>query len=216
MVLPQWAREFHFFSCCNVITGTEHIIFFAKLGNIFQSVSAFSFIYLSDGSFQIEILIQTKPSPFERITKIEKKFQRIVHHITQVELMHSFICCSHGLRTGIFEASKLVLINVAPTLPEIQVIFLTLIICLLIFLFSVVSSSSYVHAITRGLGVNAWYHWVSKIKLPVMTVKNCLSIWRLWPKTVCLHPSDCHLMKSTIQISLIESLLFNAGYALLY
>ncbi|CAD6269194.1 unnamed protein product [Miscanthus lutarioriparius] len=28
---------------------------------------------------------------------------------------------SHGLRTGIFEASKLVLINVAPTLPEIQV-----------------------------------------------------------------------------------------------
>jgi hypothetical protein len=47
---------------------------------------------------------------------------------------HCFICkifhrlqnshhviCSHGLRTGIFEASKLVLINVAPTLPEIQV-----------------------------------------------------------------------------------------------
>ncbi|KAK6136318.1 hypothetical protein DH2020_029939 [Rehmannia glutinosa] len=29
--------------------------------------------------------------------------------------------CSHGLRTGIFEASKLVLINVAPTLPEFQV-----------------------------------------------------------------------------------------------
>lgn len=28
---------------------------------------------------------------------------------------------SHGLRTGIFEASKLVLINVSPTLPEIQV-----------------------------------------------------------------------------------------------
>ncbi|XP_061374209.1 uncharacterized protein LOC133316443 [Gastrolobium bilobum] len=28
---------------------------------------------------------------------------------------------SHGLRTGIFEASKLVLINVAPTLPELQV-----------------------------------------------------------------------------------------------
>ncbi|KAJ8760288.1 hypothetical protein K2173_011700 [Erythroxylum novogranatense] len=28
---------------------------------------------------------------------------------------------SHGLRTGIFEASKLLLINVAPTLPEIQV-----------------------------------------------------------------------------------------------
>uniref|UniRef100_A0A7C9A181 EF-hand domain-containing protein n=1 Tax=Opuntia streptacantha TaxID=393608 RepID=A0A7C9A181_OPUST len=28
---------------------------------------------------------------------------------------------SHGLRTGIFEASKLVLINVAPNLPEIQV-----------------------------------------------------------------------------------------------
>ncbi|KAL5569246.1 hypothetical protein UlMin_025821 [Ulmus minor] len=28
---------------------------------------------------------------------------------------------SHGLRTGIFEASKLVLINFAPTLPEIQV-----------------------------------------------------------------------------------------------
>ncbi|WVZ75258.1 hypothetical protein U9M48_023331 [Paspalum notatum var. saurae] len=28
---------------------------------------------------------------------------------------------SHGLRTGIFEASKLVLIHVAPTLPEIQV-----------------------------------------------------------------------------------------------
>lgn len=33
--------------------------------------------------------------------------------------------CSHGLRTGIFEASKLVLINVAPTLPEIQVHFTT-------------------------------------------------------------------------------------------
>lgn len=32
--------------------------------------------------------------------------------------------CSHGLRTGIFEASKLVLINVAPTLPDIQVNFL--------------------------------------------------------------------------------------------
>lgn len=30
---------------------------------------------------------------------------------------------SHGLRTGIFEATKLVLINVAPTLPEIQVRF---------------------------------------------------------------------------------------------
>ncbi|MQM15882.1 hypothetical protein Taro_048832 [Colocasia esculenta] len=30
---------------------------------------------------------------------------------------------SHGLRTGIFEASKLLLINVAPTLPEIQVTF---------------------------------------------------------------------------------------------
>lgn len=29
--------------------------------------------------------------------------------------------CSHGLRTGIFEASKLVLINFAPTLPELQV-----------------------------------------------------------------------------------------------
>lgn len=29
--------------------------------------------------------------------------------------------CSHGLRTGIFEASKLLLINVAPNLPEIQV-----------------------------------------------------------------------------------------------
>lgn len=28
---------------------------------------------------------------------------------------------SHGLRTGIFEASKLLLINVAPTLPELQV-----------------------------------------------------------------------------------------------
>ncbi|KAL0403431.1 UNVERIFIED_CONTAM: putative S-adenosylmethionine carrier 2, chloroplastic [Sesamum radiatum] len=28
---------------------------------------------------------------------------------------------SHGLRTGIFEASKFVLINVAPTLPEVQV-----------------------------------------------------------------------------------------------
>ncbi|PIN16741.1 Mitochondrial carrier protein PET8 [Handroanthus impetiginosus] len=28
---------------------------------------------------------------------------------------------SHGLRTGIFEASRLVLINVAPTLPELQV-----------------------------------------------------------------------------------------------
>ncbi|KAL6565331.1 hypothetical protein OROGR_002282 [Orobanche gracilis] len=28
---------------------------------------------------------------------------------------------SHGLRTGIFEASKVVLINVAPTLPELQV-----------------------------------------------------------------------------------------------
>ncbi|XP_057980128.1 calcium-dependent mitochondrial ATP-magnesium/phosphate carrier protein 1 [Malania oleifera] len=28
---------------------------------------------------------------------------------------------SHGLRTGIFEASKLLLINVAPTIPEIQV-----------------------------------------------------------------------------------------------
>ncbi|GAV73479.1 Mito_carr domain-containing protein/EF_hand_4 domain-containing protein [Cephalotus follicularis] len=28
---------------------------------------------------------------------------------------------SHGLRTGIFEASKLVLINIAPTLPDIQV-----------------------------------------------------------------------------------------------
>ncbi|GFP82636.1 probable S-adenosylmethionine carrier 2 chloroplastic [Phtheirospermum japonicum] len=28
---------------------------------------------------------------------------------------------SHGLRTGVFEASKLVLINVAPTLPELQV-----------------------------------------------------------------------------------------------
>ncbi|XP_022868384.1 S-adenosylmethionine mitochondrial carrier protein-like, partial [Olea europaea var. sylvestris] len=28
---------------------------------------------------------------------------------------------SHGLRTGIFEASRLVLINVAPTLPDIQV-----------------------------------------------------------------------------------------------
>ncbi|XP_074286756.1 calcium-dependent mitochondrial ATP-magnesium/phosphate carrier protein 2-like [Silene latifolia] len=28
---------------------------------------------------------------------------------------------SHGLRTGIFEATKLVLVNVAPTLPEIQV-----------------------------------------------------------------------------------------------
>ncbi|KAK7279687.1 hypothetical protein RJT34_24744 [Clitoria ternatea] len=28
---------------------------------------------------------------------------------------------SHGLRTGIFEASKMVLINVAPTLPELQV-----------------------------------------------------------------------------------------------
>ncbi|KAM3756085.1 hypothetical protein ACB098_02G086200 [Castanea mollissima] len=27
---------------------------------------------------------------------------------------------SHGLRTGIFEASKLVLINVSPTLPDIQ------------------------------------------------------------------------------------------------
>ncbi|KAL0298610.1 UNVERIFIED_CONTAM: Mitochondrial substrate carrier family protein C [Sesamum radiatum] len=29
---------------------------------------------------------------------------------------------SHGLRTGIFEASKLVLINVAPTLPELQIL----------------------------------------------------------------------------------------------
>lgn len=28
---------------------------------------------------------------------------------------------SHGVRTGIFEASKLVLVNVAPTLPDIQV-----------------------------------------------------------------------------------------------
>ncbi|XP_019441947.1 PREDICTED: mitochondrial substrate carrier family protein C-like isoform X2 [Lupinus angustifolius] len=28
---------------------------------------------------------------------------------------------SHGLRTGIFEASKLVLLNIAPTLPELQV-----------------------------------------------------------------------------------------------
>ena len=35
------------------------------------------------------------------------------------------VICSHGLRTGIFEASKLVLINVAPTLPEIQVRFTT-------------------------------------------------------------------------------------------
>ena len=33
------------------------------------------------------------------------------------------LTCSHGLRTGIFEASKLVLINVAPNLPDIQVIF---------------------------------------------------------------------------------------------
>jgi hypothetical protein len=35
------------------------------------------------------------------------------------------VTCSHGLRTGIFEASKLVLINVAPTLPDIQVYFIT-------------------------------------------------------------------------------------------
>lgn len=37
-----------------------------------------------------------------------------------VATMHAF--CSHGLRTGIFEATKLVLINVAPNLPEIQVL----------------------------------------------------------------------------------------------
>jgi hypothetical protein len=37
-----------------------------------------------------------------------------------------FLVYSHGLRTGIFEASKLVLVNVAPNLPEIQVIFLFL------------------------------------------------------------------------------------------
>jgi len=36
--------------------------------------------------------------------------------------MPPLIICSHGLRTGIFEASKLVLINFAPTLPELQVI----------------------------------------------------------------------------------------------
>lgn len=29
--------------------------------------------------------------------------------------------CSHGLRTGIFEASKLLVINIAPTLPNMQV-----------------------------------------------------------------------------------------------
>ena len=34
--------------------------------------------------------------------------------------------CSHGLRTGIFEASKLLLINVAPTLPDIQVMVFSL------------------------------------------------------------------------------------------
>jgi len=36
--------------------------------------------------------------------------------------LNLFHHCSHGLRTGIFEASKLVLINFAPNLPEIQVI----------------------------------------------------------------------------------------------
>ena len=51
--------------------------------------------------------------------------------------MCSFICYSHGLRTGIFEASKLVLINFAPTLPEIQVINFVSIIIFLLLSFSV-------------------------------------------------------------------------------
>lgn len=38
--------------------------------------------------------------------------------------------CSHALRTGIFEASKLVLINVAPTLPDIQVMVISLTVCI--------------------------------------------------------------------------------------
>ncbi|KAJ8451254.1 hypothetical protein Cgig2_014026 [Carnegiea gigantea] len=42
-------------------------------------------------------------------------------HITSYTNWGSGIVQSHGLRTGIFEASKLVLINVAPNLPEIQV-----------------------------------------------------------------------------------------------
>lgn len=36
-------------------------------------------------------------------------------------IVNVFFYFSHGLRTGIFEASKLVLINFAPTLPELQV-----------------------------------------------------------------------------------------------
>jgi hypothetical protein len=40
---------------------------------------------------------------------------------------------SHGLRTGIFEATKLVLINVAPTLPDIQVMLIIMLLGLLIF-----------------------------------------------------------------------------------
>lgn len=41
-----------------------------------------------------------------------------------------FYRCSHGLRTGIFEASKLVLINFAPNLPEIQVMVTVLVVLL--------------------------------------------------------------------------------------
>jgi phosphatidylinositol phospholipase C delta len=58
--------------------------------------------------------------------------------------------CSHGLRTGIFEASKLILVRVAPTLPEIQVRFINfyqhqIYLSYMVFKFGTIHSASHWH-----------------------------------------------------------------------
>ncbi|KAL9227124.1 hypothetical protein vseg_002857 [Gypsophila vaccaria] len=68
----------------------------------------------------IKLRVQTSTLSFpEVISRVPQIGVRGLYRGSLPAILGQFT--SHGLRTGIFEATKLVLINVAPTLPEIQV-----------------------------------------------------------------------------------------------
>lgn len=99
--------------------------------------------------------------------------------------LNLFHRCSHGLRTGIFEASKLVLINFAPNLPEIQVITTLLTAWLVSSRFKFCASSLYI--IMGSLDVEL------RKKLVLNDFKTPLVLWKIQHYIVFLETSALHL-----------------------
>lgn len=86
--------------------------------------------------------------------------------------------CSHALRTGIFEASKLVLINVAPTLPNIQVMVISLTVYYCSFFYS--SFSIFLSRVLLGCCLEKYTFWEINYYLMLATLVCCVMKITVW------------------------------------